>query len=147
MAGKYISKFSGKELDDAIQYTLQLSKKYKLFVVDSSQVTDLNTIKDEGRYVIERFINSSDDTESPKYIELLVTTIGDGTIIQSYTSRGKSVERKYNGTKWLSWEEKIFDSNVIRTITKDEEITNISSPTMVFRKMSESSKSDEVFTS
>ena len=50
---KYYAKFTGQELDKAIEYVLQLKNEFGLKVIGSSidNKVDLNTVTDDGVYV------------------------------------------------------------------------------------------------
>lgn len=129
---KYYAKFSGQELDKAIEYAMKLRNESDIQVIGSSVDTkvDLNEVKETGVYIAHYYTNSYDDTLSPLRIEVYTFPINDEIICQRYDVKGDTVQRYYSISEdiWSEW------APVKNILSVDEgEVVSVGKPTLVLR--------------
>ena len=139
MSTKYMSKYSGSEIDSAIGYALSLKENNVTQEITSTpeNKVNLDTVATPGNYIVQYFSGGYDDSVTYKYpVTIQVAELSDGMLEQSYEYNGRKYARKYNpGTKEFgNW---FVDSDVI-SAEEDEEVT-VDSPTLILRK-----KKDEI---
>lgn len=133
MAGsKYYAKFSGQELDKAIEYAMQLKNESDIQVIGSTVDTkvDLNDLKDTGVYIAHYYTHSYDDTLSSLRIEVYVFPINEDVICQRYDVKGDTVQRYYSISEdvWSDWAP-------VKNILSVEEgaVVSVGKPTLILR--------------
>lgn len=141
---KYYAKFTGQELDKAIEYILHLKNEYGLKIIGSSidDKADLNTIIDDGVYVAHYYINSYDDTLSSTRIELEVFAINEHILCQRYDVKGDTVQRYYDYTD-RTWSDWAPVKNILSV--EENEVVSVGKPTLILRHVSSlTNTSDDV---
>lgn len=132
MSQKYYSKYSGSDIDKAIEYALSMRNESGNTIVgsDVDNKADFNTLLDDNTYIAHYYINSYDDSYSPTKIELSVFHIDENTICQKYDYKGESVIRYYSiiDQSWSDW---AFSKSIL-SVTENEEVT-VSKPTLILR--------------
>ena len=129
---KYYAKFSGQELDKAIEYILKFKNEFGVTIIGSTIDTkvDLNTLKEDGVYVIHYYENSYDVTLSSSRIELQVFRINSDILCQRYDSRGDTVQRYYSESD-MTWSEWAPVKNILSV--EEDEVVSVGKPTLVLR--------------
>lgn len=131
-ANKFFSKFTGEEFDEAIEYILSLKadREFKIIGLTVDDKVDLNTLKEEGLYIIHYYYNSYDDTRSSNKIEVSVFNINSEIICQRYDLKGDTVQRYYDVTEDI-WSEWAPVKNIL-SVDYNEEVS-VGKPTLVLR--------------
>lgn len=129
---KYYSKFSGTDLDKAVEYILKLKAEAGVIIIGSTpeEVVDLNNVTDIGNYVIHFYSNSYDDSQVPTLMELMVFEITDGIYCQRYDVRGETVQRLYSTVdkEFTNW----APVKNILSVEQDE-VVSVGKPTLILR--------------
>lgn len=136
---KFTSKYSGKEIDAAID---EFKKQQELStdkIIDTSvdEPIDLNNmVENEGKYTVYHFSGAAEGTESGKPIEIEVFKYPDGNTGQRYEQNGVTVERKYNSEteEWGEWNP-VKDFGVV----EGDEVLDVQKDTVVYRVVADAS--------
>ena len=139
----YRSRYSGSELDRAIEYSLKLLNDGPLQLVDTTLVNPaiLSEILTPGMYSIAFYVDSYNDEKTGEPILLKVFSINDDVIGQRYETVGKEVERFYTISEatWSTWDDVKTWVTPYVLASADEEVV-VKSPTIIFRERKPSSK-------
>ena len=132
MPSRYISKFSGEEIDHGIEAAIRLEKIVDHVKLDSTvdDKYDINHLLDPGIYDIDYYVNSYDDQSTQRPISVHVVQLSNGWIQQSYQIGAETVYRYYSVI------DKIFKpwqvmSDIVSVNHEDE--VEVSKPTIVLR--------------
>ncbi len=101
MSERYISKFPGEVIDEAIEKSLHLNDVSDSYIIESSpdDIYDINELieKGMGSYRIEYYEHSADDSSSVRPIDVRQRKINITTVEQSYEEMpGVSYYRTYD---------------------------------------------------
>ena len=98
MASKYISKFSGEEIDKGVQIALDLEKVIDHIKLESSvdKKYDMNKLLKPGVYDIDYYTNSYNDLSTQRPITVSVTRLSNSWMEQAYRAGSEKVHRYYS---------------------------------------------------
>lgn len=137
---KYISKFSGRQVDEAVEIVRKQQELGTDKILDSTadKPVDLNTMLfEEGKYTIYYFTGADEGSTSGKPIEVEVFKYKDGAPGQRYEKNGTTVERKYD-TETSTWGDWVPVTD-FSTVTGDE-VLQVSKDTIVYREVKDASE-------
>ena len=132
MASRYISKFSGEEIDHAVEAAIKLEKIVDHIKLESTvdDKYDMNNLLDPGIYDIDYYVNSYNDHSSQKPITVHVVQLANSWLKQSYQIGSETVYRYYSliNKEFQPW--KLMHDIVSVDHT---EAVEVSKPTVVLR--------------
>lgn len=151
MAGHYNSKFSGAQIDEAVEKVLfGTGVENGLIVLECSESSkiNLNDVTALKTYSIAYYTNSYDDNSNLSPIILTVTKVDDGILEQRYPIGDISVHRFFNSASatFSDWEIcENMASNLI-SVYGNTKVT-VKQPTLVLRKVNTSTNTGSSNTS
>ena len=135
MAEKYQSRFSGEDLDRAIEIILSgqnTSSGHQIIDTSINNKADLNEIIEPSIYSIEYYINGyADSSDTYKPIHLCVADANENYRIQSYKIGNKEVYRYYRIEDELFTEWKVRES--VKVVSSNE-MVSVDAPTLIIRE-------------